>query len=127
MSLQDDYVQLTEAVNEIAVYYPTRVEPKLCEFDLPAIYGILTVLEKLEIPAPQTFSHGPASVVLMWDGQVNRYSDKIRNLYFTLSKDQVSVLISSVKRILFRSSYPYMQFDSDLIKQIWKDFRYEYK
>jgi hypothetical protein len=117
MSLCDDYLKLADAVNEIAVYWPTRVEPKLTTFDLTKVHDLLHLLEKAEVASPRTFSHGPTNVVLVWENKGN-------HLYFTCGKDRVSVLTSSPEMILDRFSYSYDYFDEDLIKKIWKDFQY---
>lgn len=60
---------------------------------------IAGALMQLSIPAPRIFTHGQKSVVFNWSDSSGN------NLYFTISSDELSVLISSRERIKKRDDY----------------------
>jgi hypothetical protein len=66
------------------------------------VYGaslqVAAVLMEKNIPSPSVFTHGPRSVVFNW-------AEADKNLYLTVSKSRLSVLLSSAGKIEYRTEF----------------------
>jgi hypothetical protein len=95
--LLSDYQELGEALSELK----ELDEDDEWKIDAPvydAARSIAFVLMTNSIPAPQILHHGSTSVVFNW-------SNKVNNLYLTITSDKLSALISSPARIKRRIEF----------------------
>lgn len=98
----NEYVQLLgEALSEM-VELEEDDEFRIDQPVYAAACHIAGQLMSTPYPAPRIFNHGPKSVVFNWSAETN-------NLYFTISSNTFSALVSSPERITFRKDYTFDQ------------------
>lgn len=86
-----EYLQLSEALNQLHGLEEDD-DWKINSQVYAASIQVAATLMEYDIPRPGVFTHGPNSVVFNW-------SQEQKNLYLTISKNQLSVLVSSSEGI----------------------------
>jgi hypothetical protein len=95
--LTTEYNELGQALSEMKEIEDLEegIEPRVFE----AAANVATQLMANNVPAPRIFTHGRKSVVFNW-------TKDFQNLYFTISADKVSALVSIPAQIQRRIDYP---------------------
>lgn len=95
--LTREYQELGQALSEMTEFEDPEegIEPPVFE----AAANIAMQLMANNLPAPRIFTHGHKSVVFNW-------TQDFQNLYFTISADKVSALVSIPAQIQRRIDYP---------------------
>jgi hypothetical protein len=95
--LAHEYRNLGEALSEMA-QLETDGDWGIEKDVQHVAFQVAAELQSMSVPAPQTFTHGPKSVVFNW-------STVSENLYLTISTDYISALVSTTEKITKRVDF----------------------